>query len=948
MPRPDYAIHPFHPCAESVDDRAAHQLPLRWRADAQMHLRRSHLLMKNDPRSASMPFRLIRSKFMAPVSPPQLVSRPRIVDRVFQAVGAKLILVRAPAGFGKTTLMLELKERYERDGANTAWLHLDDADNDVARLLACLEEGLQGLLSGDVFPAADGIQGAPGLVEQAITLIDRIAAVQVPFVLFIDEFEVLKAPAVIGLLSEVLARLPRGSQLVIGTRSVPDIGLGRLRARGQLVEVDPEQLRMTEEETRVFITQRRGLTIKPSQVQRLRRSTEGWIAALSLAATSLERREDRDAFIAGFTGSNADLADYLAEDVLSGQPDPVREFLLNTSMLDSLTVPLCNAVMNRQDSAEMLALLERANLFLLPLDSDRVEYRYHSLFSAFLRNQLARQAADRLPLLHRRAADWYLAQDRPISAIRHAISTQDWPFAAATLSAHANRLMEQGRLRPLCHALDALPASELEKVPQLRIIHAWATLFSRGAHRAQAAFSALPLVTAEHPEFEEHRLALEPLRLGMLDRLEEAYQTGVDYWPRQRPELGFPYRMSAQALSLTCMMLGRHAEALKYIDDSRRTERSDELGFSAQISEYVESAIELSHGRLKQATARIRAAAGTNNARIIDSFNRNAMPGLLLAEVLYEANDLAAAERLLRVYTPLVRDLGLSDQLIVAHTLLARIVADAGDDERALMLLADLESVGHRLELPRVVGSARLERARLAILRNDVEHSRLELDRAGDPGMWDRVEKLWCVANDVSILSIGRLRHQIRSGAAARAADRAKQAAEEAEKAGRQRRALKLRILHSEALHRSGQPKPALRVLGRALEFAASEGFVRTFLEEGPYVESMVQEALAATGVKARTGEGADQLQAFADRLRRSRVGASPAVSAQALSDPLTSKETRVLELLAEGLGNQAIGDRMFVSESTVRAHLRSINTKLQASNRVQALVIARRLGVVA
>lgn len=886
---------------------------------------------------------LPRSKFAAPVAGAHLVSRARIIDRLFSATRAKVILLRAPAGFGKTTLMLELKARYERDGANTSWLHLDDADNDVGRLLTCLRRALGAALDeGSVGGSAPG----DSVVDQAMQLIDAVSIARVPFVLFIDEFESLKSPAAIGLVAQILDQLPGGAQVVIGTRSLPQIGLGRLRARGHLADVDPAELRLTQEETADFLMQQRGLDLRPAQVQRLHLKTEGWVAALSLAAISLDRQRDREAFIAGFAGSNRAIADYLAEDVLAGQPEELRAFMLDTSILDSLCGDLCDALRERADSVAMLAELERANLFLVPLDEARAEYRYHSLFASFLRAHLTSRFPERLPALHRRAAQWFLDQNRPIPAIRHALATGDGAYAADLLAKHANDLLHQGRLRPLCHSLDALPPEQLDRLPQLRVVHAWASLFTKGPHQAVGPIRAIEQAATERPEFQPHSMALEPLRLGMMDRVRESYERVAASQGSLQPEHGFPYQMAEQAAALTSTMFGLHDEARRHADNARRSLTGSQPGFSAQISEYVEGVIDLFHGRLKHTGARIKAAAGGAVQAFETTFNRNAMPGLLLADILYETNELAAAERLLGVYVSLVKSLGIADQLIVAHTLLARIYVAQGDEERALLLLAEMESEGHRLALPRVVASAHLERARLALSKDQTERAKAELDRVTDADAWTQLEQLWLVANDVDTLSIGKLRLQVRSGGATRAVDRLKLALEDAEKAGRHRRALKLRILYAEALHRTGQTKPALRTLGRAIDFGLEEGFVRTFLDEGPYVESMIHEALTALGT-GDPGTKQAALGAFGDALKRSRPGETPPPPMPSLADPLTSKEIRVLELLAEGLGNNAIGDRMFVSESTVRAHLRSINTKLQASNRVQALVIARRLGVV-
>jgi len=885
------------------------------------------------------------SKLSAPLSPRQLLSRERIAERVFRAVGGRLVLVRAPAGFGKTTVMLQLRERYEHEGIVTAWLNLDESDNDATRFLACLSEALRRVRTAVDEKGAEAQPGESVPAERPLELVDRLAANHVPFVLFLDEFEALRNPVVVALVAQLIDRIPSGAQVVIGSRKVPDIGLGRLRAHGLLVEVDPTELRLTEDEAREFLTRQRGLLLKDEQVHRLYRSTEGWIAALSMASTALERRSDPGAFIDGFAGSNAVVVEYLTEAVFSGQPEDLRDFLLKTSILESLNASLCNAVAGRRDSGEMLRRLERANLFLIPLDEGRTEYRYHSLFADFLREQCTHQEPGLASGLHRSAAEWFLAQGRPLPAIRHAIAGADWPTAIRLLEQHADSLLRGGRVRLLRHWLEALPATVRDAVPRLRLIHAWTILLTSGPRDAPAQMEGMDPAGLDDPALHAHWLAFDPVRLGQLDRIEESYALASERMPLLKPEHGFAYGVITQTLAIDCMMLGRYAEARSHADLARKAQHASASSFNLELADSVEATIDLMQGRLKQARARLRSTVRVSGEDFIAKISHNAMPGVLLAEVLYEADECAAAEQLLNVYLPLLGPLGLPDPLICAHVLLSRINADRGDDEHALSLLAELETAGHRLGLARVVAGAQLERVRQALMRGEIARAGEELETADDAALWQRIANCAFVANDVATLAIARLRWLIRSGAAAEALAPLKQQIEEAERAQRHRRALKLRILLAEALHRDGQHMLAMRNLGRALEQAADEGFVRTFLEEGEPIRSLLKEALSARLGEALPGSVDLPLASFARRIERS-YSAAPA-PADSLTEPLTPKEIEVLELLAQGHSNKALGNRLYISDSTVRTHLRSINMKLQAANRMQAIAIARRLGLV-
>lgn len=905
---------------------------------------------KSPPDKAKPARPLLMGKITVPVASRYRIQRSQISERVFNSIGIRLVLIRAPAGFGKTSAMLQLRERYQQEGTACCWLNLDDADNDPPRFLTYFGLALQGVL--DPAPGDEVLtsRGDLSSSELAVTLMDRIGATRSPFVIFMDEFERLRNPALLDLIARGIERLPPGAQLVIGSRRIPDVGMGRLRARGQLLEIDPAQLRFSAAEAGEFLTGRRGLSIAPEQVQRLHRSTEGWAAALWLASVALERRPDPEPFIAGFTGSNADIAEYLAEDVLGSQPDEVHQFLLQSSILDRLTPALCDAVCVRTDSEVLLDQVERANLFLTPTDESRSAWCYHSLFLGFLRETLRRTHPEWIPDLHRRAAEWYLREDRPISAIHHAFDSGDQSYALDLLSDHAETFLAGGRMRLLTRWLDAVPRMVLAGHPRLRTIHAWAVNFTRGPREALQLIEEFEPSQIDDPATAAQLLALRPMLLGMTDRVDEGHRLGVERQPLIRREFAGAYSMLAQCLANTHMILGHFAEARHQADEARQAQAGREAAFHAALAESVEGTIDLMQGRLRQATIRLRAAAGVNDADPVQGSSRNAFPGVLLAEALYESGASITAERMLEVFVPMVRDLGLPDNLINAHVLLARILHDRGETDAALQVLAALESTGQRLALPRVVASTRLERARALIASGDFAAARDQIEQSGDASLWQSIDARFFIANDLSTQAIARVRWMIRSGAAGAVIADLRQLLEAAEREHRNRRALKLRILLAEALHRDNQRNSAMRTLARALEFAANEGFVQTFLEEGPGVQALLGEYVHVHQQEADLRGKEPLSQLFTKILQgRSSAGASMSAATQEVqTEPFTAKQMQVLELLGQGYSNNAIAEKLFVSESTVRTHLRTINIKLGAGSRTQALVIARRLKLIA
>ena len=910
----------------------------------------SVILDASAPSRPVRPTALPSSKLNAPLPTAFEIARTEICENIFNAGSARLVLLRAPAGFGKTTVMLQVRRRFDEAGLPTAWLTLDRADNDVGRFLTVLAAALDPLVPGLSKPGSTTDGTGPD--DLAFALIDRVAAHPAPFALFLDDFEALQSPAVLGLMNELIDQLPRGAQLVVGSRGVPGLSLGRLRTRGRLLEIEPTQLRFSVAEADGFLRERRGLALAPEDVLRLHRSTEGWAAALWLASVSLQHRDEPGRFIAGFSGSNAAVVDYLVEDVLARQTDDVRGFLLRTSILSELNAELCNVICARSDSAEVLQALEQSHLFLIQLQAERGGYRYHGMFAEFLRAQLLRQHPDEWPRLHRAAALWFVAQGRPVPAIEHALAARDRELALTLLGEHAQALLEQGRVRLLSRWLDPLlERGELDAHPMLQVVHAWAVCFARGPRSAATLLERLEARADASDEVRAHRSAMRPLFMVLTDRTDEALPLATALLEAVPSSVAFARGFLEVILANLAMIAGRYHEALRFADAARSRQSEHRSSFNFTLSEAAEGAVDLTQGRLRRALARLRVAAGTGQADAARATNGNAMAGVLLAEALYEADRCDQAERLLSVYIPLIRHVGIPDQLILAHVVMARIAEDHGDADRALQLLTELEHIGHREGLARVVASARLERVRMLLVEGRLARARAELDHCGDKALWARVSRLSLRANEVETHDLGMARWAVQSGHAAEVIHSLRSELDAAERAQRERRALTLRLLLAQALWRDEQRNKAMRVLAKALRFAAAEGYVRAFRVEGPLLMAMLREL--RSGPTELLEEGGDAALPFLDGLLRSLPvapavlpsSAVPAVGVVLPTDVLTRKELQVLRLTAEGLSNDQIAERMFVAETTIRTHLRNINVKLDTRNRMEAVQVARRSG---
>lgn len=892
--------------------------------------------------------RLLGSKLQAPTAGGHQVPRQAIVDAVAASAGAKLVLLRAPAGFGKTTAMLQCRERLEAEGVATAWLTLDSADNDTSRFVVGLEAAIADIVGDPVDAAHDALlERRSERGDIALDLIARLHGYKEPFALFLDELDAIHEPGIFGLLREIIEHLPRRGQIVIGSRSLPDLMLGRLRARGHLLEMDTAHLRFSMEEAGNFINERRRIALAPDDLDRLYRKTEGWIAALWLASIALNSTRAHTDFIDRFSGTNGPIADYLAEEVLARQTPAVRMFLLRTSILRHLEVPLCQVVSPDVNSERILHDLAATDVLLVSLGEDRRAYRYHSLFAGFLRAQLARELPGEAAGLHAALSRWYEGQGRPVPAIEHAIDGGDVTNAMRLMSHYAPDLLAKGRMRLLSRWFAALPADAPRSDATLQLVRMWAACFTSGPWDAMKMLQDSGLDACTEVGVAPHVRALRPTLLAMMDNYEEAYAVGSKNLKQLPSSVPFADNVLANTMATIATAVGERREARHFIEVARRGQGQSVSPFNQMYSEAGEGVLDLQEGRLRQALARFRMAVMATCVGGYGQTGGNAFAGVPYAAAIYEVDDLDQAAQLLQVYLPMARDIGLPDHVILGYLTQTRISFARGDVDHAWQTLSEFEYAGHTRQLPRVVATAKLERSRLLLLQGQHHAAREEMERASHPSVWERVSRLRFVANEIDDMEVTRLRWQLHAGDARQALIGLETARTVAKQGARHQRAWKLGVLQSMALDRLGDNAAAVQMLSGVLREVAADGFVRLVLDEG----EAVGEVLRALEIAIRREEVPPGTPIFRDYVHRLSQHFGRAVAdvhpagTDIMLDPLTRKEIRVLQLVAEGYSNPAMAEKLFVSDSTVRTHLRNINTKLTTKNRTQAVAVARRLG---
>src|ERR671914_935160 len=420
---------------------------------------------------------ILTTKLYIPPPQPKVVLRPRLIECLNEGLDRKLSLISAPAGSGKTTL---LSEWLAGRSQPAAWLSLDEGDNDPTRFLAYLVAALRTIAPN----IGEGLLGAlqspqPPPTESVLTaLLNEITTVPDKFVLVLDDYHVIDARPVDDALAFLIEHLPPRMHLVIATREDPNLPLARLRVRGQLSELRAADLRFTPEEAAEFLKEVMGLDLSAEDIAALETRTEGWIAGLQLAALSMRGREDVPRFIRAFAGDNRYIVDYLGEEVLQRQPERIRSFLLQTSILERLSGPLCDAVTDQEEGREMLEALERGNFFVVPLDDKRQWYRYHHLFADVLHAHLMAEQPDQVPTLHRRANERDEQNGLPAQANRPALAAEDFERAADLVELAVPAMRRSRQEATLLGWLKALPDELLHCRPVLGVAYAHMLLAS--------------------------------------------------------------------------------------------------------------------------------------------------------------------------------------------------------------------------------------------------------------------------------------------------------------------------------------------------------------------------------------------------------------------------------------------------------------------------------------
>lgn len=888
----------------------------------------------------------IRTKLYPPVSRAPLIERARLMELLDRHRDCALILVAAPAGFGKTTLLGQWFERRKRSGEHCCWCSLDRQDSQPDRFLRHLLSALRTVTDA----GADLLRQVDTALADDITatlppLVNELADAGREIVLFIDDWHTVRSAEVSRFMELLVQTAPANFHLVIASRLRPALSLSALRVRARLFEITANELRFDAREADEFIRRAAKLDLNPEQLERLYEHSEGWAAGLQLASLSMHDPARRDALLGSFSGSLREIADYLASDVLNQQEPETRDFLLRTSILDRLCAGAAAAVTGNPDAAGLLRRVEAANLFLVPLDATGEWYRYHHLFQEFLLAELRRTYPDEIVSLYRRASDWFSAAGLFNEAVNYALLSGDTLRVGQLVhSGTLERLAMDGKMTAWLSWLSGIPQSIKAKFPRLLIQEGIALCHlyrpaaaAEAAEQARAAIERLPQVEdyryteAEIDQIREES-AILPFLVGFCRDELDRVDTGPLLRLRTRDDLvlGIANNLAGYGH----LMRHRLEEAEQHFARARLHHVRKGTYYGAVFSDCFAAMVSLLVFRLRDAYAHALAAG-----RLVEDIDGGHAPGtgkacVMQAVVLYEWNRIDEALDLLRVHVPhaeaagqiRVPQLGLLARAR-CHAALGRTDMARADLRRCLEISAQASSEFIRLEVETELG------------RIDVLEGRPPA--AGDPAraraLLERLAQDWN-REDFAALFL-ELQRAVFAGVPVRETLAAFRAM--CRRRGLVQAEIDLLLLSAIGSEAEGDGDSALDALDAAVTIAFPENGIRRFLDLGDRLRPLLARLAgrhAQGGDPRRRRFIAQVEEAFAAVPATARNGAG-----NGLIEALSSRECEILELMARGDSNAAISERLGISENTVKWHIKNLFAKLGVSNRTAAVAAARR-----
>ena len=908
-------------------------------------------MQMTDVIARSTPSLLLATKLLPPRVSAGLIDRPRLVELAAHAENKRLTVIKAPAGFGKTSLALAWFNRLRASGAHVAWLTLDTDDDEPARFLHHLAQALRHAC-GNVGASAIGLTAQVSLVPaQSIvaTLINELVEVDDEVYLFLDDYHLINLPAIHDVVAFFIENVPSHVHLVVCTRIDSNLPLARLRASNELLEIDASALRFNFEETQCFIERECPGTLGVSTVKSLFASTEGWAAALRISASVLVREERKPGSESGApSGASRPFAAYL-EDMLKRLPAEMVNFMLRTAILDRLTASLCEAVTGVASSQAMLEAITSRQLLLEPMDVEGHWFRYHHLMRDYLCQRLETQYREEVADGHRRACQWYTQQEQWTDAVRHAIAAGATDDAISLMGHCAMALVKKGDLLTLLGWQRQFPAHMMREQVQVRLAIAWGMALALRFDDALMMLDAMERDDAAGTNAETERMRWECQTIhAVVAALQDdpqralamaqacADRPSADVWTTNVVSnvmrFGHWKAGNLEALYATPWV------PYSFEDDQRNV-------FSS-----VYRLCLLGHAEMQQMHFVLAEQYFTESMQLAERYSgpqsiATALCAPMIAQIRYEQGRLDEAEALILDLMPVVDLAVMLDSVLIAYRLLIRIAVARSNPAQAYALLDRAQSLGHKRGWNRLIATALVERTRLHIREGRMAEASAcvcQLDGlvARGPQLSVPVSAETDNYRSLAVACVAMAQNRTRE-----AVEHLTAARSSAESRHGDYLALRLRIMLALAWMGAGNVREAIEVFGEVVKVAAPAGIYQSILDEGPEVGQLLQAVRGETRNTTRTGDKVNYIDHLLDGWR-ARYQTDNTSQRDAERESLSARERNIVELIAQGMSNKEIARSLGIAPETVKSHVKSIFVKLAVDRRAHAVTRAQALGL--
>jgi LuxR family maltose regulon positive regulatory protein len=821
-------------------------------------------------------------------------------------------------------------------GTPVAWFSTDKDDNDLVRFLSYIISALQ-TIEPSICETVLAMTQAPQLPpnESLLTeLINELAGITYDFVLVIDDYHVIEAMAIHNALAFLIDHLPPLMHIIIASRSDPLLPLSSLRAKGHMTELRANHLRFTTQEATTFLNQVMGLSLSEDEINSLETRTEGWIAGLHLAALSMRDLDDTTGFISAFTGDDRYIVDYLVDEVLAQRPQGTKDFLLQTSILDRMNGPLCNALTCEENGQQTLEYLEQANLFIVPLDNERRWYRYHHLFADLLRQRMHQSAASStedegggVAVLHIRASVWYEDNGLEIEAFHHAAAANDVERAERLIEGDGVPLQYRGAAALVLNWLASRPTTVLDARPSLWVTYASAlNLSGRAPEAEQKLQAAEAALQGTEPDYKTNDIIghIAAIR-AMMGVGSHQVETII---AQSRRALEYLHPNNLPVRTITTWTLG-YAYQLQGDRAAASRAYAEVITISQETGDIISTlAATTGLGNIQESNNQLHLAAESYR-RGLQLFGDPTPPiahgvDFCLARILYEWNDLDAAQHHGQQSMQLAPQIEGMDTPAPCGVLLARLKLAQRDVAGAVAILAEVDQFVRQHNFVH-----RMPEVAAAQVLTLLHQGHMEAAA-------DLAEK-----HELPISQVRVHLAQGNTGAALAALEPLRRRTEEK---GWEDERLKVMVLQAVALFAHGKKEAAVQLLGDTLALAEPGGFIRLFVDEGTQMTRLLHEALSG-------GIAPDYIQrllaAFPVAESEQTKSSQMRYPESELVEPLSKRELEVLRLLTTELSGPEIAQELMVELSTFRYHTKNIYTKLNVNSRRAAVHRAEELNLI-